>query len=611
MTASMRPLDVFPITTRHLEVLRVADVTPGMRRVTLGGAQLRAHVAANGYPVADFRSDGFDDELKLLLRHPDLTEALGPTQNDGILNWPQRSPHLVMRTYTVRRWDPVAGELDLDFVVHGVGAATTWARRVAPGESVQIAGPKMSAGLPVGADWFLVAGDETALPAIGRLLESWPPGLRGQVLIEISDDAHRQELPTPDGVTVAWLSREGAEPGTTTVLSDALRGLDWPDGRVFAWVAGESLTLAPIRRWLRDDRGLGRDQMDVTGYWRRREVTVSGEDPDLPDPDADDEHGDLHEMTELLPGFALRVAVTVGLVAALSGGPRDIAELLTATGCHPRGLRKLLSYLAFLGLVALEDGAFSLSPLGRDLDNEHLADALDLDGAAALTELGGLLSLLSAVRTGFGDHARWFGLGHQEFIASRPELAAGAVAEAAGDAAYVAGALTSSTLLDDLATIAVCGPAAGALAEALVAARPTLQVTVLGAPSQLAAIRTVHPDHDRVALVPGSPLSPPPGCFDAFLLAEVLPGHPDADAVHILRTAADAAPAVLVFGDVWDPQRADEHDHEDDLIGFALGGGGLRDRAELDDLFAQAALAASEQETVGWGYRLQRLTPRA
>lgn len=178
MPRNLRPIEAFPITTRFLEVIRSVDVTPGMRRVTLGGAELAAYTAVNGYPVGAFRSEGFDDEFKILLKHPDAAEAVGPAQADGVLDWPREDPHMVLRTYTFRRWDPVRGEIDVDFVRHGVGPATRWAYRVQPGERVQVAGPKMSMGHPDGADWTLIAGDETALPAIGRWLEQWPKGAR-------------------------------------------------------------------------------------------------------------------------------------------------------------------------------------------------------------------------------------------------------------------------------------------------------------------------------------------------------------------------------------------------------------------------------------------------
>ncbi len=211
MARTLRSLEVFPITTRMLQVIRTADVTPGMRRVTIGGPALAAHTADNGFPVDAFRSDGFDDEFKILLKHPDSEVIVGPVQADGVLNWPRGDDHLVLRTYTVRRWDPVMGEIDVDFVRHGLGPATTWAYTAQPGDEVQIAGPKMSGAQPVDADWVLVVGDETALPAIGRWLEEWQEGVRGQFFVEVAEEEHRQlDLPVPEGVELTWRVRNGA-----------------------------------------------------------------------------------------------------------------------------------------------------------------------------------------------------------------------------------------------------------------------------------------------------------------------------------------------------------------------------------------------------------------
>lgn len=128
MARSLRPIQILPITTRFLEVIRTEAVTPGMQRVTLGGEQLKAHTAENGFPVQQFISDGFDDEFKVLIKHPDVDVAVGPTQADRVLNWPRGDKHMLLRTYTVRDWRPDAGdhgELDVDFVVHGVGPATS------------------------------------------------------------------------------------------------------------------------------------------------------------------------------------------------------------------------------------------------------------------------------------------------------------------------------------------------------------------------------------------------------------------------------------------------------------------------------------------------------
>lgn len=210
MPRTIRQRHVFPITMRRLEVLRTADVTPGMRRITVGGAGLGpGHL--HGHHVAAFRSDGFDDEFKLFFTADGDKAPVLPRQNDGHLDWPRNPPALV-RTYTVRRFDAEAGEVDIDFVNHGHGIATEWARRCRPGDELWVAGPKMSFTVPEGVDWLLILGDETALPAIGRWLEEMHEGTRAKVFIEIADDSHRQELASAADVDIVWLSRGGAPP---------------------------------------------------------------------------------------------------------------------------------------------------------------------------------------------------------------------------------------------------------------------------------------------------------------------------------------------------------------------------------------------------------------
>lgn len=98
-----------------------------------------------------------------------------PVQLDGTLEWP-KEPRPISRVYTVRRWDEQAGELDIDFVKHGTGVATVWAYRCQEGDTVHVAGPASSMA-PPSADWLLVVGDDTALPAIARLLDDLRPAL--------------------------------------------------------------------------------------------------------------------------------------------------------------------------------------------------------------------------------------------------------------------------------------------------------------------------------------------------------------------------------------------------------------------------------------------------
>ena len=615
MARRLRPIDVFPITTRTLSVLRVADVTPGMRRVTLGGSALAAHTAENGYPVAAFRSDGFDDEFKIMLKHPDAERAVGPTQADGLLVWPRQDERLVMRTYSVRRWDSEVGEIDVDFVIHGVGAASSWAQRVQPGELLQIAGPKASAPHPVGVDWTLVAGDETALPAIGRWLEEWPPGARGQVFIEVAVEEHRQELPVPPGVEVTWLSRDGAEPGTTTLLFDAITGADWWPGTAFAWVAGETHTLTPIRRWLRNDRELGKDQVEVTGYWRRQEVVVSATDASAPDLDATENAQDRFlALSEIMPAVSLRIAATIGLAGAFASGVRTVPELVASTGADPVGLAKLLRYLASIEVTEQHpDGRYELTAMGKELENEFISDILTLDGPEGTRELHGLLALPAAIRTGRGDHAAWFGNEFEQGVQNDPAQILARVEQEAEGAVYVTGGVAASPLLRGLRTLMVAGRAAGAFAERMVAEHPELTATVLGAPSELAAIRAVHRDHERVQYEAGSLLEPRRAPVDGYLICARLETASDADVVHLLRQAtASLAPGgrVLIFGTVLDPEQAHDHDFEEDLLLFSLSGGGARFHEEYLALFEAAGLELSAQDTTGWGRTLYALSPR-
>ena len=612
VSSSLRPIDVFPITTRVLDVLRVSDVTPGMRRVTLGGPGLAAHTADTGYPVQAFRSDGFDDEFKIILKHPDADVVVAPTQADGVLNWPMDNPLLVARTYTVRRWDPAAGEIDVDVVRHDSGPAGRWAQTVEPGEQVQIAGPKASSGQPEGADWILAAGDETALPAIGRWLENWPHGVPGQIFIEVAEQSHRQQLTQPDGVQLTWLVRDGAPAGTTSLLHDAVRAAPWWEGRVFVWLAGESLTLAPIRRWLRHEKQLPKAQLDVTGYWRRQ-------------PHAEDAGGldvlgstathtlKLQKLADIVPGFAIRTAITMGLAAALESGPRTSGQIAAQTAAPETGIAKLLRYLASLGLVSrTADGRYGLTDFGAELNNDHLAGELDFAADHALRELAGLLCLTDAVESGRHGGSAWFSDAAPETVLTEPAVVAERIADEATKAGYLAGPLAHSPELRGLGSLAVMGLGAAVIASVLVREHDRLQVTVLATPAEIEVLRASAPAHERVRYAPAD-AGDAPEPTDAVLLVNVLNGSSDADAARHLRAIADGlnpGGRILVLTEVFDAQRAYPHDYAEDLIDFGLFGGGSRDHGEYASLFAAAGLGGMRGETLGWGFTLVSLAPR-
>ena len=244
----LRPVDV-------LTVRAVLDVTSSVRRVSLTGTP--AAVSAAGPTIS-----------LLVPRVGDQDPRWPAVARDGRIVWPGGSHGVSLRSYTARRQDPAEGVVEIDFVLHGDGPAAAWASAAQPGARLGVAG-----GGPLGdrpARWLLLVGDETALPAITRILGDAAPGTRGVVLLEVADPAEEQPLPAPPGVDVRYLHRFGTAAGESTLLADAVAELQPPaEDDVFAWVAAESAAVRAVRADLRARWGLRRNQHHAIGYWRR------------------------------------------------------------------------------------------------------------------------------------------------------------------------------------------------------------------------------------------------------------------------------------------------------------------------------------------------------
>jgi len=244
----LRPIDV-------LTVAAVADVTPSVRRVVLSGTP--SAVAAAG-PTVNL----------LVPRVGDPAPRWPRIAKDGRIVWPDGAHGVSLRSYTARRQDPAAAQVEIDFVLHGDGPAAAWAAAAAPGALLGVAGAGALGERTAGR--LLLAGDETAIPAISRILAAAPATTRGVALLEVAGAAEEQPLTVPEGVVVRWLHRADTPPGESTLLADAVAALERPDGDdVFAWVAAESGAVRAIRADLRGRWGLGRAQHHAIGYWRR------------------------------------------------------------------------------------------------------------------------------------------------------------------------------------------------------------------------------------------------------------------------------------------------------------------------------------------------------
>nr|BFD85798.1 siderophore-interacting protein [Streptomyces sp. Xyl84] len=243
-----------PRRTHTARVIRTERLTPHMQRVVLGGEEL-----------AGFSADTCTDHyVKLLfpaagVTYPEPFEMQRIREEFPPGQWP------VTRTYTVRAWDPERLELTLDFVVHGdEGLAGPWSLLVRPGETVRFMGPGGAYAPDPSADWHLLAGDESALPAIARSLEALPPGTTAHAFVEVSGPEEEQKIDSD--VEVVWLHR-GERP-VGAALVEAVRALDFPEGRVHAFVHGEAGFVKELRRLLRVEHAIPREDLSISGYWR-------------------------------------------------------------------------------------------------------------------------------------------------------------------------------------------------------------------------------------------------------------------------------------------------------------------------------------------------------
>jgi NADPH-dependent ferric siderophore reductase len=217
----------------------------------------------------DFVDNGSTDHyVKLLflqpgVEYPDPLDMGEVREKLPSEHWP------TMRTYTVREWDEAAKELTIDFVHHGdEGIAGPWAAAAQPGDKLWFNGPGGGYSPQETAGWHLLVGDESALPAISTAIEALPAGAHARVFIEVEDETEEQKFSGSGDVELTWLHRSGTTGERGEGLVKAVEALEFPAGDVQAFVHGEAGFVLRLRRHLFAERGLARDRVSLSGYWR-------------------------------------------------------------------------------------------------------------------------------------------------------------------------------------------------------------------------------------------------------------------------------------------------------------------------------------------------------
>ena len=254
MSDATIPVRREPPRFRRARVVAVEDVTPHLRRVRLAGDELRG--MDPGLPGASVRllTPGAADAPVVL---PEWTG------NEFRAGDGTRVP---IRTLTPVDPDPVAGLLTLDVVRHGAGVLTAWVDAVEPGGEVAVSGTGRGYTVDPEADGHLLAGDESALPALRQVLAAVPDGRPVLLLAEVRGLDAAVAFPDRSGLEVRWIVADSDTPPGDGLVR-AVAGADLSAG-AHVWAAGEAAAVQRIRRHLFDDRDLPRSRAHVRGYWK-------------------------------------------------------------------------------------------------------------------------------------------------------------------------------------------------------------------------------------------------------------------------------------------------------------------------------------------------------
>lgn len=243
------------LAKRTLQVQRVQRLSPHMRRVIFGGDELQ-----------DFVSAAPDDHVKLFFPNSH-GQIVPPVMGPNGPSYPPDREYSPMRDYTPRSFDADRNELTIDFVLHGDGPAASWAAQATAGQQLGAGGPRGSFVVADDFDHYVLIGDETALPAIGRWLEEMPGSAHVHALIEVPEPADRQQLDSLATLDIDWFERNGHSGESSQLLEQALQRMPFLDGDTFYWIATESRRARAMRQWLDQQRQVPKDWIRANGYW--------------------------------------------------------------------------------------------------------------------------------------------------------------------------------------------------------------------------------------------------------------------------------------------------------------------------------------------------------
>ncbi|MDK8674842.1 siderophore-interacting protein [Corynebacterium accolens] len=587
----------------------IEDISPAMRRITLSGEQLQEH-ERDGISVPSLLSHGFDDDVRLIFPDPETGERPHPiAQNDGNLLWPEAVKNL-FRTYTVRYFDAVNGRLAIDFARHGEGLAENWSQSVRIGDPIFVAGPKSCAQLPTHTDWLFLAGDETALPAIGRCLESLPSGHDAIAVVEVPTSADIQDLNIPDSVQIHWAIRDQGEGFVekASALFEETADSQLPSGEAYVWAAGEASRLKTLRRLFKAS-GIAPEHQEITGYWRR---TSQKDGKESATSSSNSVLHNIHDLAELNSAFALRTAVRLGLFQEIDAGANTVPALAAATDLHEEALRRFIRYLAALELVEVSESTLALTAMGMELADPDSNVVRWLSGPAHLEAMA-LMRLEHSLRTGESAPQGERGLPWSEYVSRDPQLAAERFEQKNVSAGWTApsAAQALQQYLDNTARVLIIGQGGAVYADEILRRCEHVQSRIITDASSEAVLREIA-GASRVRCETsgdGSGFNPTEADYAwatdvIFIDPWIVFGSKEVAAQLSRATDGDEFRRAYVLSEVLEETGGDEHSYEEDMVRLSMFGTKVPTQDDVSAATADSGTLISSATAVGWGKHL-------
>jgi NADPH-dependent ferric siderophore reductase len=257
-TNTNEPIKKAPVYM-YAQVITICDKTPHLRCITLSHKDLKdiGPVAAGSH-------------LKIMISKDIFSLPELPHLNNGRPAWQDENKKPYIRTYTIRRLDTTKGIIDIEFVLHGDnGPASAWASQAKIGDYLGLGIKSGKRG--TNADWYLFAGDDTALPAIAAKIEALPADAKGIALLEVNSESDCFAINSPQHIIIKWLFRNGIPPERSTLLMDHFLTVVIPDTTAivrYIWVAGESGVVSNIRDYAKQHLSLSHSELHATSYWK-------------------------------------------------------------------------------------------------------------------------------------------------------------------------------------------------------------------------------------------------------------------------------------------------------------------------------------------------------